>query len=141
MEKNAIEPILGNVRRRCASAGSSQARRNKGGPPARQTLNELQESFNEVRHWEVIRRGNYLDPRGNLLCHKSTGHIHHPRNLPHAGALKAKAELRLILTCFKLMLSQRTVMEETPSAERLDSDLLAEAMRPDDGASLAKRTA
>ena len=104
-------------------------------------LNELQESFNEVRHWEVIRRGNYLDPRGNLLCHKSTGHIHHPRNLPHAGALKAKAELRLILTCFKLMLSQRMVMEETPSAERLDSDLLAEAMRPDDGASLAKRTA
>ena len=43
MEKNAIEPILRDVRRLCASAGSSQAKRKKGGPPGRQTLNELQE--------------------------------------------------------------------------------------------------
>lgn len=58
--------------------------------------------------------------------------------ITQACALKAKADVHSNLLPNDAA-SKDFVMEESPSAEGLDSDLVAEAMQTDDGAPLAKR--
>ena len=97
MEKKPNRPNLEDGRLRCASAGPECIKRTARGPTP-QTLNELQKSWSGMRMKDrTVIKDNYRDLRGNLLGKKSTAHIHHPRNLSEAIALKPKTEANLNL--------------------------------------------
>ena len=120
MKEKSIRPNLEDTRHRCAPAGLQCKPRKKGGP-ARETVNELKESWDAVKDRAVILQGNHVDLKGNLIGKNSTGNIFHPDNFSKAAAIKP-ANSNLPQTD---VLTEDVEMEETgdasPDAKRTRS--------------------